>query len=181
MVDPFDPELLTDVEIFMTHADWDALRLEPRELQDLFPAVCPKAPAISPFDFFPANITVNGVAVQQVGIRQRVFGLEDITLNNGNQDPSRIKTCLSYKVFKDAGVKGPRWNFAHVRLTHEDGTGDLGVYAHVESIKSAFLQRAFGSASGNLYEAPAASDLRPGLVEFYEIKNNEESNDTATC
>ena len=204
VVDPFDPDLLMDVEIFMTHADWDALRLEPRELQDLFPAVCPKAPAISPFDFFPANITVNGVAVQQVGIRkkgflgsidstrpsfrikvdefdnnQRVFGLEDITLNNGNQDPSRIKTCLSYKVFKDAGVKGPRCNFAHVRLTHEDGTVDLGVYAHVESIKSAFLQRAFGSARGNLYEAPAFSDLRPGLVEFYEIKNNEESNDTA--
>jgi spore coat protein CotH len=204
VVDPFDPELVMDVEIFMTQADWDALRMEPRELQDLFPAVCPKAPAVSPFDFFHANVTVNGVAVSDVAVRkkgffgsidstrpsfrikvdefndnQRVFGLEDITLNNGNQDPSRIKTCLSYEVFRAAGVKAPRCNFAHVRVTHEGGTADLGIYAHVESIKSAFLQRAFGSASGNLYEAPAASDLRPGLVEFYEIKNNEESNDTS--
>lgn len=204
VVDPFDPELLMDVQIFMTQADWNALRLQPRELQDLFPPVCPKAPAPSPFEFHPANLVMNGVAVSNIGIRkkgflgsidstrpslridvdefsdnQRLFGMEDITLNNQNQDPSRIKTCLSYKVFRDAGVKAPRCNFAHVRVTHEGGTEDLGIYAHVESIKPAFLQRAFGSASGNLYEAPAFSDLRPGLVEFYEIKNNEESNDTA--
>jgi hypothetical protein len=69
VVDPFDPELLLDVEIFMTQANWDALRLEPRELQDLFPPVCPKAPAVSPFDFFPANLVVNGVAVPKIGVR----------------------------------------------------------------------------------------------------------------
>jgi hypothetical protein len=186
VVDPFDPELVMDVEVFMTQANWDALRLEPRELQDLFPPTCPKAPAPSPFDFFPANIVMNGVTVSDVGIRkkgflgsinstrpslridvdefndnQRLFGLEDITFNNGNQDPSRIKTCLAYKVFRDAGVKAPRCNLAHVRVTTEGGTQDLGVYAHVESIKPAFLQRVFGTASGNLYEAPAQSDLRP--------------------
>jgi len=204
IVDPFDPELLMDVELFMTQANWDALRLVPRELQDLFPPTCPKAPAPSPFEFVPADLVINGVAVSNIGVRkkgflgsisstrpslridvdefsdnQRLFGLEDITLNNGNQDPSRIKTCLSYKVFRDAGVKAPRCNFARVRVTHEGGTEDLGIYAHVESIKNPFLVRSFGSASGNLYEAPAASDLRPGLVEFYEIKNNEESNDTS--
>jgi len=202
VVDPFDPELLMEFEISMTQADWNALRLEPRELQDLFPPVCPLAPAETPFEYFQGDITVNGIPVPNVALRkkgflgsvnstrpsfrikvdefddnQRVFGLEDITLNNLNQDPSRIKTCLAYKVFHDAGIKAPRCNFAHVRVTHEGGTVDLGIYAHVESIKSAFLQRNFGNSSGNLYEG-SISDLRPGMVEYYEIKNNEESNDT---
>jgi hypothetical protein len=148
-------------------------------------------------------VVVNDIAITNVGVRKkgflgslsttrpslkikfsefgndkRLFGLERMTLNNGNQDPSRIKTCLAYKIFTDAGVKAPRCNFAHVRVTHEGGTEDLGIFAHVESIKSAFLQRAFGSADGNLYEPAARADLRPGEVAFYEIKNNEDENDT---
>ena len=202
--DPFDPEVLMQVEVFMSQADWNALRLEPRPLNELFPATCPKAPAESPFEFFPADATINGVTITNIGVRkkgflgsvnsqrpslklkfsefeddQRLFGLKRLTLNNGNQDPSRIKTCLSYKVFTDAGIPAPRCNFARVQVTHENGTVDLGIYAHVESLKSAFLRRAFGSADGNLYEAAALADLETDSVGFYEIKNNEDTNDTA--
>ena len=201
--DPFDPELLMEVEVFMTKADWDALRLEPRPLNELFPATCPEEPAPSPFEFFPADATINGVTITNIGVRkkgflgsvdstrpslklkfsefeddQRLFGLKRMTLNNGRQDPSRIKTCLAYKVFADAGIPAPRCNLARVQVTHENGTVDLGVYAHVESLKSAFLRRAFGSADGNLYEAAALADLEPDSVGFYEIKNNEDENDT---
>lgn len=202
--DPFDPELLMEVELFMSQADWDALRLEPRPLNELFPATCPEAPAPSPFDFFPADVTINGISVTNIGLRkkgflgsinsarpslklkfsefdkdQRLFGLKRMTLNNGNQDPSRIKTCLAYEVFTRMGYLGvPSCNFAHVQVTHENGTVDLGIYANVESLKSAFLRRAFGSADGNLYEAAALADLEPDSVGFYEIKNNEKTNDT---
>jgi hypothetical protein len=202
--DPFDPEVLMDVEVFMAQADWNALRLEPRPLNELLPATCPEAPAPSPFEFFAADAIINGVTVTNIGVRkkgflgsvdstrpslklkfsefeddQRLFGLKRMTLNNGKQDPSRIKTCLSYEVFRKAGYRGvPRCNFARVQVTHENGTVDLGIYAHVESLKSAFLRRSFGSADGNLYEAAALADLESDSIGFYEIKNNEDTNET---
>ena len=108
---------------------------------------------------------------------QRLFGTRRLTLNNNKQDPSNIKQCIGYQLFAAAGLPVPRCNFAHVRVTTENETFDLGIYSSVDAIKSAFLERTFGSSSGNLYEGTFGADFRPRWLGAIEFKNNETIND----
>ena len=98
--------------------------------------------------------------------------MERMTLNNSVQDPSMVNTCLSYRVFAEAGSPAPRCNFATVSVNGKD----LGLYVHVEEIKAPFLSRHFDSADGNLYEGNV-SDFTPTYRGTIEKKNNEDAND----
>ena len=69
----------------------------------------------------------------------KLFGVDNITLNNGVQDPSLLRQCLSYQLFDLAGLPSPRCNFAHVYVNG----ADMGIYVHVEPIKPAFLRQHF--------------------------------------
>ena len=202
--DPYDPGRLIDVNVAMTDAAWDALRSQMRPLLDTLGERCPVRPPDSPFSFFPADVTVDGITMTNAGVRKkgfmgslsnfrpslkikfskfdgnkRWFGLDRLTLNNSRQDPSRIKQCLAYAVFRAAGVPAPRCNFAHVSVTTQSGTRDLGIYANVESIKDAFLRRVFGSSSGNLYEGILADLRRGGWLPAYQRKTNTGNNNGA--
>lgn len=191
----FDPARLLEVDIELLPADWDALRRQTRDLADtLGRPECLAAPFPSPFTYFPARVTVDGVAVENSAVRKKGFlgslseqkpslkisfdeyvpgrelnGVDGLTLNNGRQDPSLIKACLGYLLFREAGLPASRCTFAKVTVNGEL----LGVYANVEAIKKRFLRRHFASDEGNLYEG-TLSDFRDGWLGTFEQKTNVE-------
>ena len=187
-----------DVDIELAPEDWETLRSQTRTLFDILGGDCLGSAPDDIFSFFPATVTVDGETHTEVGVRKKGFlgslsyekpslkirfdkfvddqllggVLKRVTLNNVQQDSSRLNTCLSYKVFADAGMPSPRCNFARVSVNGQD----MGLYVHVESIKRAFLERSFDNADGNLYEG-TISDFRTGWQGTFQKKNNEEEND----
>ena len=194
----YDLNHVLEVGIDMPPADWDALRLPYRTIADIVGgADCLASPKESIFDWHAADVTIDGRAFAQAGVRKKGFygslsedkpslkirldkynaGAFDgdvtrFTLNNAKQDPSAINTCMAYHIFAAAGLPAPRCNFATVKVNGED----LGLFVHVEEIKEPFLERHFGDAGGNLYEG-TVSDFNGGYRGTFEKKNNEETND----
>lgn len=192
-VDLFVADHVLDVDITLAAADWDALRAQTRSVFDVLGQSCLSAPPPSPFSYFPASVTIDGVTLPEVGLRKKGFfgslsntkpslkinfdevvagqeygGLDKLTLNNAKSDPSIVKQCLGYGLFAEAGLPSPRCGFAHVTVNGED----LGVFVNVESVDKHFLRRHYGDDDGNLYEG-ALSDFRPGWVETFSKKTND--------
>jgi hypothetical protein len=193
----FDPNQILEVVITIDPNDWDELRNQTRTLADHFLGDCMAGPPTDIFTFFPADVSVDGIVLQDVGVRkkgffgsldstkpslkvdfsefssgQRIRGLERMTLNNNRQDPSHVKQCLGYKLFRDAGSPASRCNFAHVVVNGQD----LGIFSHVESVKPPFLERHFADTTGDLYEG-TRSDFRPIWIDTFEKKTNPENPD----
>jgi hypothetical protein len=192
----FDPDRVIDVSITIPQADWDALRVQARSVTALF-GNCLMAPFEDPFTYFRGDVTIDGHVLPDVGVRkkgflgsldaerpslklkfdeyvdgQRLLGLKGFTLNNAKQDPSLVRTCLSYRIFTDAGIPASRCNFARVRVNGND----LGVYVHVEGGNKDFLRLHYDDPEGNLYEG-TLSDFRDGWTATFELKTNEAAND----
>lgn len=156
------------------------------------------------YQWYEADARVGGIARDRVGVRKKGFlgsvifnGLikpsikiktdkyvddqtlgatERITLNNNNQDASRMRTCLAYDVFHAAGYPAPLCNLAAVMVNGNP----LGAYSHVESMKKRMLRRAFGDDSGSLYEGTAAdfsmtylSEASAGSLGHWEAKTGD--------
>lgn len=196
----FDPDRVLDIDIVMNSADWNALRNQVRDVWGTLGPGCFDGPPISPYTFFPADVTIDGQLLPNSGVRKKGFfgsasttkpslkidftefagaeqaylGMDRLTLNNSQQDPALIKQCLGYDLFRQAGIKSSRCNFATVSV---NGT-DLGVFVNVEGIKEPFLARNFGDDTGNLYEG-ALSDFRTTWVNTFEKKTNESSSGAA--
>ena len=195
----FTLDHVLDVSIEIAPDDWDRLRGQTRTLADiLVGADCLDSPADDIFTWFEATVTVDGETHTQVGVRKKGFlgslskvkpalkvrfdkfvdgqllggAMKRLTLNNAQQDPSLINTCMAYHVFAAAGLPAPRCNFASIAVNGEN----LGLYVHVESMKTAFLERNFSDPSGNLYEG-TVSDFRPKWRGTLEKKTNEEAAD----
>jgi hypothetical protein len=193
----FDPDRVLDVAITMAPEDWEALRHQSRKASEILGEGCMDGSKESPYTQFPATVTVDGVELAMSAVRKKGFlgsasiskpslkvsfdefvdgrehsGLEGMTLNNGRQDPSLIKTCLAFKVFRDAGIPASRCNFARVSVNGKD----LGIYAHVEPAGKRLLERYFPDATGDLYEGQI-SDLREGWTATYEKKTNKDDPD----
>lgn len=179
----FDPSRLVDVQIQLDPADWKTLKGQTRS----FSASLGKTPAVRPYTYFWGSVVVDGVKFDRVRVRKkgfigsldakrpslkvrfrgkdRVSGLDRLTLNNNKQDRSLISQALGYKVFADAGVVSPRCNLAKVTVNGEY----LGIYSNVESIRAPFLEHGFGDSSGDLYEGTLA-DLFVDRLEKFELK-----------
>ncbi|WP_438014214.1 CotH kinase family protein [Sorangium sp. So ce315] len=193
----FDPDHVIEVGITMAPEDWETLRRQSRDVLALLGEGCMEGPKESPYTQFPATVTVDGTTLERSAVRKKGFlgsaslskpslkvsfdeyvdgrelaGLEGLTLNNSRQDPSLIKTCLAFKVFRDAGLPASRCSFAHVTVNGED----LGIYAHVEPVGKRLLKRHFQDASGDLYEGQV-SDFREGWTATYEKKTNKDDPD----
>ncbi len=191
----FALDRVLDVRIEIAPEDWDRLRGQTRILADiLVGADCLDSPADDIFTWFEATVTVDGEIHTQVGVRKKGFlgslskvkpslkvrfdkfvdgqvlggAMKRLTLNNVQQDPSMLNTCMAYHVFAAAGLPVPRCNFATVAVNGEN----LGLYVHVESMKTAFLDRNFSDPSGNLYEG-TVSDFRPKWRGTLQKKTNE--------
>ena len=197
----FALDRVLDISIEIAVEDWDTLRHQTRTFEDLIAEIEEyglSRPFAGIYSWFGATVTVDGETHTDVGVRKKGFlgsqsdtkpalklrfdkyvddqslggVMERMTLNNSVQDPSMVNTCLSYRVFAEAGSPAPRCNFATVSVNGKD----LGLYVHVEEIKAPFLSRHFDSADGNLYEGNV-SDFTPTYRGTIEKKNNEDAND----
>ena len=191
----YAPARILDVDIELPAEDWDALRNQTRLFYDTFSGECTSSPFDSPFSWFEGSVTIDGEYLAQVDVRKKGFigslsserpglkldlgefvegqtysGARRLTLNNSVGDPSYVRQCVGYSAFRRAGIAAPRCNFARVSVNGED----LGLYVNVEPLKRPFLERAFGSAEGNLYEG-TVSDFTEAEVYMLEPKNHEET------
>lgn len=193
----FDPDRVLNIDIQMASEDWDTLRNQSRSILDVLGSSCLQSPPERPFTYFRATVVIDGERVSDVGVRKKGFfgslsttkpslkikfsefvpeqffsGMKRMTLNNAISDPSYVKQCIGYDLFRKAGVPAPRCNYAVVSV---NGT-KIGLYTHIESIKKRFLARHFDDNDGNMYEG-ALSDFRPGWVETFQRKTNDEDPD----
>lgn len=134
-------------------------------------------PFPSEYNWYSADVTIDGHELANVGIRKKGFlgsifsvapaikintdewvagqqlgSTNRITLNNNSEDASRVIQCLNYHIYERAGYPAPRCNLANVSVNGEA----LGVYSHLESIDEQFLVRQFGNSAGHLYEGQLA-------------------------
>ena len=167
----FNPDQLIQVEVTMAPEDWRELRISHRVTGENFSQIVEK-----PYEYYPANIVINGQAIQAVGIRKKGFfgsaistrpslkfkldkyiedqkfaGQDMLTFNNNNQDPTMAQSVLVYGFMNEAGAKSPRANLGRIIVNGED----LGVYTHVESVRKPFIKRLFGKSKGDLWEGYA--------------------------
>ena len=189
----FANDRISDIKIEVAEEDWDKIRTQSRSFVD---ALGTEA-AVSPFTYVKANVTIDGLLVENVGLRKKGFlgslndtrpslkikfseytkqepidGLDRLTLNNNNQDPARVCQYLSYKMFNDSGTLAPRCGFAKVTVNGKY----LGLYSNVESVKPQFLKRAFGDGTGDLFEGTIA-DFFPDWTQKFEQKKKSASYD----
>ena len=164
----FDPDRLIQVEVTMDPKNWLDLRISHRETGENFSQIVEK-----PYDYYPANVKIDGLDIGRVGIRKKGFfgsavstrpslklkidyseknrtfaGQDRLTFNNNNQDPTRAQSFLVYQFMNEAGVLSPRSNLARISVNGED----LGIYTHVESVRKPFIKRLFGKSKGDLWE-----------------------------
>lgn len=185
--DLFRADVIVEVDIRMSPDDWNALRTQTRPIVEAIAAT----PMESPFTYFEADVTINGVEIAGVGVRKKGFvgslsderpslkihlskfrdddppveGLDRVTLNNNQQDRTLASQYLGYRIFREAGVPACRCNLAHVTVNGES----LGVYSHVESVRKPMLVDRFGKGGGALFEGTVA-DFYPGLTARFEGK-----------
>jgi hypothetical protein len=192
----YDREHLIEVRVEIAPADWTALTAEGIGMGEiLFPATGFRA--VPEYTHFAATVSVDGVRYDDVDIRKKgyigslsvirpslkldferrlgqelVAGNRRMTLNNDLQDPSHVRQCLSYDLFREIGVPASRCSYAHVVVNGED----LGVYSHVEAVTKPMLRRYFSDVGGNLYEGQL-SDFNAETKQYLDVETNEDQND----
>jgi spore coat protein CotH len=151
----FDPSVLHEARLDMDPSAWQALR--DNYLQN---------------QFYAANLTVDGVAVRQAGVRSRgegsrneakpglkvefdkyvpaqeYYGYKSLVLDNMTQDASMLRERMSFLVFEAMGIPAPR--NAHARLTVNGQY--WGLFALVEPVSKPFLEARLGEKSGTLFD-----------------------------
>ena len=185
------------IDVAMPVADWDVLRRQDRQHDVGARSSVPVSnwscePFDSPFEWFEARVSIDGKEYKRARIRKKGFygslsttkpalklrldkyieqdhgGATRLTLNNSIQDESMVNTCLTYEVYRRAGIPTPLCNFARVTVNG----ADLGVYVNVEDMKTDYFKRAWHGA-GNLYEG-TFSDFLPELTGTFEKKTTKE-------
>ena len=111
--------------------------------------------------------------------------MDKLNINGERNDPSIIRSKLSWDIFKVMNVPSPRSNHVKLYINQEY----YGLYINVEHIDNEFVEDRFGSDTGNLYKALYPADLTylgddpenykamSGGRSIYELKTNEHLND----
>ena len=191
--DLFRINQLIEIDVKMLPADWEKLRKESDRNNGSMSRIFGGGGSIGKrFNLYKADISVDGNKIKSVGIRTKGFigslnperpslkikfneyvdqspvqGLDRLTLNNNVQDVSLASQFLTYKLFNKAGIPAPRVSHCKVTVNGEY----LGVYSHVESVRSPFIKKHFQRNSGELYEG-TISDFYPIAVQNIEAKNS---------
>jgi hypothetical protein len=125
------------------------------------------------------------VAINSFFPGRKYFGFEKLNLNGEHNDPSIIRSRLSWELFRDMEVPAPRSGHAELYI---NGLY-MGLYINVEHIDEEFVLSRFGNQNGNLYKCLYPADLHymgtdpeDYKVEFngrrvYELKTNESLDD----
>lgn len=166
----FDPGCVLEVDLSIDPGEWDALRVEFVPTIEVIAGDCLAEPHQTAFPVREGSVEVGGQRFDTVGIAKRGFvdtlsddkpslalhfegagpaGAATMILDNMARDPGLINMCLAMHLMAQGGVPAPRCSFARVTVNGFE----LGIYAHVEAIDAAFLEREFGDASGALYRA----------------------------
>ncbi len=82
-------------------------------------------------------------------------GLDKLNLNGEHNDPTILRSKLSWDIAREAGVPGSRAGFASLFINGEA----FGVYANVEHVDEEFLGSHFRDARGTLYKCLFPADL----------------------
>jgi spore coat protein CotH len=85
----------------------------------------------------------------EYGIEQRWDGLKGFTLNNAWSDPSHMNEKINLDFAREAGVAGPRANFAWLYINDTL----FSFYSLVELGDKTLLQTRFGEKDGDLFKA----------------------------
>ncbi|HEY7189251.1 MAG TPA: CotH kinase family protein [Vicinamibacterales bacterium] len=153
--DLFNGGQLQSLQITMHPRDWDSLRAN-----------------FTSNDFYPADVTWNGLRVRNLGVRSRglgsrsgikpgleldfahyssrsqFLGLKALVLDNFTTDPSMIRERVAMALLRRLGIPAPREAHAQLWVNGQYA----GLYALVEPVDTVFVQRAFGDSSGALFE-----------------------------
>jgi spore coat protein H len=91
---------------------------------------------------------------------QTFHGLEKLSLNNSNQDPSYLCEKMSREIYRKAGVPVPRTDYALVTLNGKN----LGLYVLAEGYNKQFLGQFFKKNGGNLYDGGFCQEITGNLA-----------------
>ena len=124
----FDSDSVVQIEVHLPEEYWRALCGQSRSFQSAI-----ENPLAKPYTYFRGDIRINGVVIEDVGIRKKGFigsqdevrpalkikfdeyvdqrpidGIDRLTLNNNKQDRALVSQFLTYKLFRKAGLAAPR-------------------------------------------------------------------------
>ena len=193
----FDSNHVVCIKVTMDPHDFERLSKETRfdgagnGFEQIWPDCSQPWP--SAYNWYRADIEIDGVSLSEVGIRKKGFvgsqfspvpalkiktdkyvkgqflgDTERITLNNNGGIIPRMAACLTYEVFAAAGYPAPRCNMASVMVNGQP----KGPYVHIEAIKKRFLRRAFGDNTGSLYEG-THTDFVEAWLPRWECKTDD--------
>src|SRR5262245_44680758 len=153
--DLFNESAVQTLQITMHSRDWEMLRAN-----------------FTSNDFYPADVTWNGLRVRNVGVRSRglgsrsgikpglelnfaryssraeFLGLKSLVLDNLTTDPSMIRERVAMELMRRLGIPASREAHAQLYVNGEYA----GVYAVVEPVDTTFVARTLGDNSGALFE-----------------------------
>ena len=145
-----------------------------------------------PYDWAPADVSIDGVPAPDVGVRLRgkigsfrtvdnkpkwkidfnqyregrdFYGLEHLSLNNAIVDCSYLKEKLGYAVVGMAGLPTLRTAYADLYVNGVD----YGLYLILETPDKRWLERNYPDPDGNLYDGKYLYDYTTGsytLLDF---------------
>lgn len=164
---------LQRVDLFLHSADWAKLKAE-----------------FQANTYYPADLTLNGQTVRNIGIRsrgrgsrssnkpglrvdfdryttaQRLLGLKSLVLDNVTQDASGVHESVAMAFYARLGIPAPR--AIHMRLYVNNDYA--GLYVIVEAVDKEMLARVFGAIGedtqndGYLYEFKWMDDWKFGYL-----------------
>jgi spore coat protein CotH len=153
--DLFNDSVIQTLQIAIHTRDWDTLRAN-----------------FTSNDWYPADVTWNGIRVRNVGIRSRglgsrsgvkpglevnfahyssrgqFLGMRALVLDNLTTDPSMLRERVAMAFLRRLGVPAPREVHANLYVNGQS----YGLYAIVEPVDTVFLQRNLSENGGVLYE-----------------------------
>ena len=113
----------------------------------------------------------------------KYYGVEKLNLNGEHNDPSVMRSKISWDILRKMGIPASRANHVRVYIN-----GDYyGLYINVEHVDEEFIKSRFHYNDGNLYKCLYPADLKylgsdPDQYKFesggrraYELKINEEA------
>ena len=193
--DIFPTDRVIDVQITVPQRDWDTIRYQSRDFMTALGASRQFKPMERPYTYVEASVSIDGVVFPKVGLRKKGFigslsstrpslkiklnhidkeegieGLTNLTLNNNKQDTGLVSQFMGYALFNAIGSPAPRCAYAKVTVNGEN----LGIYAHVETIRKPLLKRAFGNSDGPLYEGTVV-DFYEGWENSFEHKRGDDT------
>jgi spore coat protein CotH len=154
----YDVDTIREIKIYFTESDWDYF------LDSFYVAGLEER--------LIANVRIDGVAYDSVGIRYKGFssvsinriknpfnikldyiknqnhnGIEKLKLGNVIQDPSFVREVLSYEICRKY-MPASKANYADLYIN------DVfwGLYSNVESVNKAFLAKHFGSKENSFFK-----------------------------